>query len=216
MLVLYESIRPQLKTGDLVLFSGKGAVSRLIQRVTGGPWSHVGLVVRVKELDDAVMLWESTTLTTLPDVDVGRPIRGVQLVSLSQRLDSYAGDVAIRQLHCPLTFGQRDALAALRHRLARRPYEQRQLELLRSALDTFGRDNREDLSSTFCSELVAEAYQAMGLLPEVPKGLPSNEYTPMDFAEARADRLALPRGQRLGPEITIDCATRGCADAAVA
>jgi hypothetical protein len=39
--------------------------------------------------------------------------------------------------------------------------------------------NKEDLSSLFCSELVAEAYQKMGLLTEQ---LPSNEYIPKDFS----------------------------------
>ncbi|MEM1098433.1 MAG: hypothetical protein AAGH92_06540 [Planctomycetota bacterium] len=199
----YEAIRPRLKTGDVVLFSGRAPVSRLIQWVTGGPWSHVGLIVRLREFDDAVMLWESTTLTDVSDVQRGRPVRGVQLVPLSQRLVQYDGDVAVRQLHRPLTFGQRDRLAALRHRLSRRPYEQRELELLRSAIDLVGPPNREDLSSVFCSELVAEAYQAMGLLAEPPDGPPSNEYTPMDFAEARSDRLSLRRRQRLGPEITV-------------
>ncbi|MEM7576402.1 MAG: hypothetical protein AAF328_02910 [Planctomycetota bacterium] len=206
----YETIRPQLKTGDLVLFSGRAPVSRLIQLFTAGPWSHVGMVVRLSEFDDAVMLWESTTLTTLPDVERGRPIRGVQLVPLSQRLAHYEGSAAVRHLHRPVTFGQRDALASLRHRLARRPYERRELELLRSALDLVGTPNREDLSSVFCSELVAEAYQAMGLLAEPPKGPPSNEYTPMDFSEARQDALALQKRQRLSPEVTIECAAVRC------
>lgn len=206
----YKAIRPQLKTGDLVLFSGTAPVSRLIQLFTAGPWSHVGLIVRLREFNDAVMLWESTTLTDVPDVRRGRPVRGVQLVPLSQRLASYDGEVAVRQLQKPLTFGQRDRLATLRHRLSRRPYEQRELELLRSAIDHLGTPNREDLSSVFCSELVAEAYQAMGLLPEPPLGPPSNEYTPMDFAEARSDRLALHRRQRLGPEIVIENAAVRC------
>jgi len=52
------------------------------------------------------------------------------------------------------------------------------LELLKSAYDgPFGK-NEEDLSSLFCSELVAEAYQRLGLLTE---GTPSNEFTPADF-----------------------------------
>jgi hypothetical protein len=206
----YEDLREHLRTGDLVLFSGRSPVSRLIQWATRGPWSHVGMVVRLRELGDAVLLWESTTLSDLPgtadDGTVCPPRRGVQLVSLSQRLAGYDGDAAVRQLDRPITFAQRDALSALRHRLARRPYERHRLELLRSSLDAFdacGRQNREDLSSLFCSELVAEAYQAMGLLPEPPRGLPSNEYTPMDFAEARDARLPLRRGFRLGAEVSL-------------
>jgi hypothetical protein len=52
----------------------------------------------------------------------------------------------------------------------------------------------EDLTSLFCSELVAEAYQRLGLLDE---STPSNEFTPADFSEAEG--LVLLKGQ-LGKE----------------
>jgi hypothetical protein len=60
----YDSIRNTLKTGDVVIFSGKSAVSNFIKLFSGGKWSHVGMVLRLKELDDAVLLWESTTSAT--------------------------------------------------------------------------------------------------------------------------------------------------------
>jgi hypothetical protein len=73
----------------------------------------------------------------------------------------------------------------VRKELSRKPYERSQIELLKAAYDGFGgASSGEDLSSLFCSELVAEGYQAMGLLPEFPAGLPSNEYTPIDFSDA--------------------------------
>ena len=55
----------------------------------------------------------------------------------------------------------------------------------------------EDLSSLFCSELVAEAYQRIGLLGD---SVPSSEYTPGDFAAH--SRLELLSGE-LGPEIVL-------------
>jgi len=64
------------------------------------------------------------------------------------------------------------------------------------------RDNEEDLSSLFCGELVAEAYQNIGLLKEPLEGLPSNEFTPKDFAEKRG--LVLESGTSLGEEIPIE------------
>lgn len=54
--------------------------------------------------------------------------------------------------------------------------------------------NDDDLSSLFCSELAAE-------VSEPPKGLPSNEYTPRDFADK--GRLVLQEGIRLGEEIPL-------------
>ena len=41
----------------------------------------------------------------------------------------------------------------------------------------------------------------MGLLPEYPDGLPSNEYTPIDFSERR--KLKLLKSYALGSELVI-------------
>ena len=200
----YDRIRDRLRTGDIVLFSGKGALSQGIKWFTRSGWSHVGMVVRSQDMG-ALFLWESTTLSNVVDLPTGSLRKGVQLVSLSQRIGAYDGRVAIRRL-----LGVRrkpSMLKALRHlrtQLRCRPYEDRELELLKAAWDGPGGANTEDLSSLFCSELVAEAYQAMNLLPSRshhPGYLPSNEYTPADFCE-RDDRLPLLRG-RLAPAATV-------------
>ena len=86
---------------------------------------------------------------------------------------------------------------ALRREVAGREYEQDTLELIKAAYDGPFGHNEEDISSLFCSELVAEAYQRLGLLSEEK---PSNEYTPADFSEKRD--IALLAGS-LGPEIVI-------------
>ena len=187
-----------------MLFSGKGALSQGIKWFTRSGWSHVGMVVRSQDMG-TLFLWESTTLSNVVDVASGGLRKGVQLVSLSQRIAAYDGRVAIRRL-----MGVRrepsmlKALRALRRQLRCRPYEQRELELLKAAWDGPVGGNVEDLSSLFCSELVAEAYQVMHLLPSEaghPRYLPSNEYTPADFCE-RAHRLPLLRG-RLAPAALV-------------
>ena len=59
-------------------------------------------------------------------------------------------------------------------------------ELVRAVWDGPLGGNEEDLTSLFCSELVAEAYQSMGLLlPNEQGGAPSNEYTPSYFCHTR-------------------------------
>jgi hypothetical protein len=62
--------------------------------------------------------------------------------------------------------------------------------------------DEEDLSSLFCSELVAESYQVMGLLPAGKKDKPSNEYVPADFSKERANVLKMVKGS-LGPEVML-------------
>jgi len=175
----YEDIRDTLDTGDIVLFSGKGRISGLIKWVTKSEWSHIGMVLRLVEWN-MLLLWESTTLSKIKDIQSGEARQGVQLVPLSERLKGYDGRVGIRRLNYFDKYQAVDTMALMefRREVKGRPYERSKLELLKSAYDgPFGK-NEEDLSSLFCSELVAEAYQRLGLLTE---GTPSNEFTPADF-----------------------------------
>ena len=198
----YSAVRSSFSTGDIVLFSGKSGISNIIKLFSGGKWSHVGMVLIVKEMGDAVLLWESTTLSNVADVETSLGTKGVQLVPLSQRIANYDGEVLIRKLSKQITAPMHTALNACRKELSRKPYEKNEMELIRAAYDGIGgKSSGEDLSSLFCSELVAEAYQAMGLLPDPPTGAPSNEYTPMDFSERRT--LPLRQGYSLGKEVSI-------------
>ncbi|MAE81440.1 MAG: hypothetical protein CMB80_01800 [Flammeovirgaceae bacterium] len=172
----YSEIRSQLKTGDIVLFSGKGRISNIIKWFTKSPWSHVGMVIKSKEWD-TLLLWESTTLSKLKDISTGKARQGVQLVPLSERIKTYEGSIGIRKVKGRGGFNQQ-GLIELRAEVKGRPYEESKIELLKSAYDGPLGQNEEDLSSLFCSELVAEAYQRMGLLTETT---PSNEFTPADF-----------------------------------
>ena len=174
----YMQYRELARTGDIVLFSGKGRISETIKWFSGSEWSHVGLVVR--DYDD-VLLWESTTLATVADLDSGMPRKGVQIVPLSARLESYDGDVAVRRAVQSLSVEQRCDLAVLRAAYKGRPYEESLCELASAAYDGPFGENTRDVSSLFCSELVAEAFIKFGWLPPQSKK-PSNEYTPGDFA----------------------------------
>jgi hypothetical protein len=188
-----------------VLFSGRSRMSEGIKWATFSEWSHVGMVVYMPPgsgpLADTVLLWESTTVDNLKDVLDGVTRCGVQLVLLSDRIQSYPGSVALRRLSVHRDPAMFDALAALRLKLRQRPFEESRLELMRAAFDgPFDLvPGSEDLTSLFCSELVAEAYQAMGLLAEHGDGRASNEYTPQDFA----GDLPLLRGAVLGPIVQI-------------
>ncbi len=202
----YEHIRKGLKTGDIVLFSGKGAISHSIKLVTKSKWSHVGMVLQYTGLE-AVFLWESTKPSGVNEAIDGKAKRGVQLALLSDRLRDYVqnhdGQAAIRILKGYAVNGNDyEKLMAFRQKVKNRPYEKDKIELIKAAYDGPFGQNEEDLSSLFCSELVAEAYQKLGLLKEPPQGLPSNEFVPKDFAEKRG--LVLERNASLGKEIAIE------------
>lgn len=194
----YSKIRDELKTGDIVLFSGKGAFSDLIKYASMSRWSHVGMVVKIPEYD-FVTVWESTTLSNIKDLDTGNANKGVQLVPLSARVDKYSGGMSIRRLEgSDLGSAALSKLMTLRAELKGKRYERGKMELFKSLWDGKFGLNEKDLSSIFCSELVAEAYQCLGLLDT---DLPSNEYTPADFSSKKMDELR--NGFYLGGEIEI-------------
>lgn len=204
-IVKYQDIRSQLKTGDVLLFSGKSGISEGIKFFTLSKWSHVGMIYKFESDDDpkgSIFCWESTTLSNLADADTGKLTQGVQRVELSERLErcfASGYEISVRPLSKPLSSDMIKTLNAFRHEVSGRPYEKSKLDLLRAAYDGPFGGNKEDLSSLFCSELVAEAYQRMKLLAE---DKPSNEYTPKDFSAERKLRLESPYS--LGNEITIE------------
>lgn len=144
------------------------------------------------------------------DVESGKVVRGVELLPLRHQI--YSGwyeRVAIRRL-TGVDDEQRKQmykdLLKFRTEVQGRPYEKSDLELARSALDfqedylSFLRNTHEDLSSLFCSELVAEAYKRMGILNTEKL---SNEFTPDDFSSARDSKLTFNFG-KLEPEVYIE------------
>lgn len=173
---LYEQgKRDTLKTGDTLLFSGRGPASLAIQIGTLCKWSHVGLIIR-DDLD-IVMSWESTMLVNQPSLDSGIIESGVMLLDLGRRIREYNGEIAVRRLQAPLTVAEIATMMEMRHEFHQVPYEKNIIELIRAAYDGPFGANVEDLSSIFCSELWAAFYKRISLLP--PKK-PSNEYTPED------------------------------------
>ena len=68
--------RRRIKNGDVLLCSGSGLFSTMIQQATGSIWSHVGFILRLDEID-RIMVLESV-----------EPI-GVRTVPLSKYLNDY-------------------------------------------------------------------------------------------------------------------------------
>ena len=190
----FDAIRHQLQTGDILLFSGRSLISRLIRLFTRGRWSHIGIIVRDVASDD-LFLWEATSNNTISDVEFGHIPRGVQLVSLEEKLRSYNGIAAVRFLEGV----ERNAKMMKRFRwlfkrLRRAPYRNYLVEYLNIGI----RGNRRAANCAFCSQLVAEAYMRMRLLR---LERPSAFYTPNDFAKDRS--LPLKHGKLTAPMVLI-------------
>lgn len=208
----YKQMRHVIHSGDPILFSGKGKFSFAIKLGTLSPWSHVGIALwardiwsvveknaelrSLEDLKERLLLLESTTSGKLSDVLAKKPVKGVQLVRLADRVITYNGDmIGFRPTNAP-----RDKIDEITKKFVskhhRKPYEESKWQLMQSALDLFGIDISErhsDTSSLFCSELAAEYWMAMNWLDK--KKQASNEYVPKDFAE---DKLPLLNGVSLG------------------
>lgn len=193
--VSYNSIRKDFQTGDIVLFSWKGGWHSTSTYLTFNRWTHMSMVVRSAEWD-IVMLWEATDLVNVPDLGTGIGLPGVKIVPLTQRLASYPGPTAVRHLHVERTPEMMAALKAFRAEVRGRPFEASKFEMFRSIFKWFFGRNKENLSTIFCSEMVAAAWQRMGILPLEPA---SSSYAPHDFTEDV--ELPLLKGAKLGPEI---------------
>lgn len=167
---------------DLILFSGEGLISSIIQFGSGSKWSHVALAL-VDQFDSGEKFcYESTTLSTLPDITTGAKVKGVQLVILRERIESYEGDVALRRLYGPRFNWQKDKSKSFIKDFAGRPYETNQIELICAALDTFAfQQNQPDASSVFCSEMNVLLMRYLKIMVENKKK-PANEFTPGDLA----------------------------------
>lgn len=196
----YGNIREELNTGDVVLFAGKGFVSGIVKFFSRSKWSHVGIIVKSNDLN-MVLIWESTGLSKVKDMDTGKLVLGVQTVTLSDRLDEYKGEAWVRQYDGRVTKKMIAALAEFRRESKGKPYEKNYWQLAKSLLDfSWLRPNKKDVSSLFCSELVAESLQRMGL---VATDLPSNEFTPRDFADGGDFEKHLVKGAKFKKAIKL-------------
>lgn len=177
-----------LDTGDLVLFSGRTPAARLVQGVTGSYWSHVGLIVRLPE-EDEPLLWECTRASQVADILYGQPLDGVQLVSLSAKVEAYSGEVAIRRLlDAGAGHTRYQRLQPLMRDWHARPYCNFAVKRLR--VWGGGKKAAHWRHGGFCSEFVAEVYKRLRLLP---RGLRTQDVVPRDFSPDTG--LPLLRGQ---------------------
>ncbi len=181
----YEELKDSLKTGDIILFSGQYRVSKIVEKLEGSKWSHVTMVIRLPEFEEA-LLYEATALTNLPNLLDGSHLTGPKIVNLKDRLETYGDDLvpytpplyAVRRLKNPLAEEDisilKDILKELKGlknpKTARMIYEvliARYLHIKTKLIDIT------------CSGFIALTYERLNLL----KGtMPINGYVPKDFS----------------------------------
>ena len=184
-LAVYEQHRPQIKTGDVIAFSGTSGFSGFIKLFTNSKYSHVGIVIKsdTEMFGDTIFLVESTTELGKSNYDGQQVIKGVQTHFLSQRLAMYQGGAWILPLKEPLsTEGSQKMVKWLRNSYAKAvPYDSVQifgagLEAIENAL---GLQNKPDYTRLFCSELVTKALLLGGAL-DIEDNINPSSQTPAE------------------------------------
>jgi len=191
----YIKIRPGIKTGDILLCDGAGWISWLIKLISGGPVSHIAMCIVSGA--GQVQVLESTTLNKFSRKS------GVQLNPMGKWVKHYRGKVFIRHLKVERPARMITGLNVFVNHIRGTSYEKSLWQLFCAAWDGWFGENKPDLSSIFCSELVAAVYQLWNLLP--PEAA-ANEFTPADFMlGGKAGRLMRlsPVEACMGKEIRI-------------
>jgi hypothetical protein len=187
------------RTGDVWLFRGDSPADVAIRAFTNAPVNHVGMAVVIEDLPP--LIWHAELGQSLVDVWTGTRHRGVQLHDLRDAVlvwgQRYGQRAWLRQLDAVVTPAMENAALQTIARLDGTPFPKTAQLATRWAL---GRMRRPaPLEVTYCAELVATTYTAMGLLGGER---PANYYDPGRFWSG--DDLPLLRGVRLGEEIGVD------------
>jgi hypothetical protein len=194
--------------GDIVLFSGNASVSRRIQQAIGSRWTQVGLIVWPQRFLEPC-IFEATGISESVDVELGRVISGVQIARLADRIRAFGGEIASRKLAPALSRQATLQLDQFAERVHALPYDSNKWSVARALRR---RNRAPESSGFFCSQLVAAAYQHIGLLPDPPAGMHANNYVPPDFSSTYFRRvLPLQNGFQLRDEVTIK-AERGATE----
>jgi len=181
----YESIRPEIRSGDILMCSGTGSFSRMIQAATGSIWSHVAFVMRLDAIGRVMVLesLEPQGVRTVPlrsylnDYDSkGNPYPGGLVLIRHGDFESLAEPQSLRN------FGQFSV------DLFGYPYDKREIAriALRITAAKLGlsRRQRRELSpgrEYICSEYVGECYKQIGInIQHDERGF----MAPADFARA--------------------------------
>lgn len=186
------------RTGDLWLFRGPSPADQAIRVFTNAPVNHVGMAVVLDDLPP--LMWHAELGKGVADVWTGKQQRGAQLHDLRAAVEQWCGRYSqrawLRQLEAAVTPEMEAAVLQTIARLDGTPFP---ATAALAGRWLRGRLRRPaPVEATYCAEVVAATYTAMGLLDG---RRPANYYDPGMFWSG--DDLRLEHGAELGDEIPV-------------
>lgn len=149
----YKEVRAKLKSGDILFTSGDYLISKAIQKMTGSPWSHVGIVLRLDAIGRVLLLESVEDMGVrfaplskyLNDYEDGKPYKGRAVLARCK-------DVTSETIKGLSTFGI-DELT--------QPYDKDEIAKIMARI-TLGIGRKERDREYICSELVYECFAHAG------------------------------------------------------
>jgi hypothetical protein len=188
-----------IRAGDVILSSGSQDSQVRIQKFINSQWNGVSIVIPWTNSNRLVLL-ESTQIPICEDIVSGTMISGVQIVDLQQKLDRYPGKLVHRSLVPALDLDRLSLLAQFVKSTWGIPFNDSPYDAARAF---YRRNSQVSINTFFCAELVATAYQQLGILMSPPHGRNANNYIPGDFSEEQ-ELLDLDRRYLFASQHSID------------
>jgi len=186
------------RTGDVWLFRGRTVADQAIRAVTNSPVNHVGMAVVLDDMPP--LMWHAELGRGLLDLWTGSHHRGVQLHDLREAVEQWTGRYEqrawLRQLDATVTPDMEAALLRTIARMDGTPVPSTAKLIGRWARGRVRQAAPAEL--TYCAEVVAATYEAMGLLGT---DRPTNYYDPGRFWSG--DDLDLLGGAVLAVEVAV-------------
>ena len=204
----FQQIADSLDTGDLMLFAATFEESKLIELVTGYPFSHCGMVTRLPGDDNVYLLESVGDSRRFPDpIDHKMDKKGVRVVNLMQLLPYYLpftnNEFTYRKLAADRTEDWQAKFLEFVEQVDGTPFPNDESMIVNYVLGHYRNVKASTNIGTndtvmYCAQLVAATYLQLGMLPSE---VPDNYYAPGDFS-SKGQAIPLLEG-KLGADLLI-------------
>ena len=198
--ISWQQFLDTARTGDVLLFASSGGLGEAVGDVTGGPYSHCGMVVRA-DPQASPWLWHESGKAIAEDPLEGTTHGGAQLNDLSVALPAILAlhdHPYYRQLQFQRSDEFERRVDSMIKEAEGRPFPSL-LGMAEHWIEGHFLGVSTPRTDMFCSQLVAFTYMGAGLL-----GLqhPPNWYSPFSFC-AQGNQVELLQGATFVPEVPM-------------
>lgn len=188
----YTKLEKEIKTGDVIAFSGSGLLSRIIEFFTFSKYSHVGMAVWIQDKFKKtyhLYIAESSISSTATDIS-GEKREGMQIVPFKERMELTNSKVWHVKLLNPLSRKEQSKMKKflLDCHEKKIGYDTDQAisaglhlpNFINNILYKLHLKKKNDFTSLFCAEVIGASLFEAGRLPD---RIDDSLFRPVDIVE---------------------------------